>query len=229
MAEWDQEWDATLIAIARATARRFPMVDWQDVAQELRLWWLRTDRVSGYLTTIRESEDEEAVKTATGKLMRALKLEAGAYCQVEKAAALGYKVEDLHFYSVSELRELLPLVWDEQAWLPFWQRPDQEMRSRGNPAEGNGLIASLVDVSRGVLLLREVDRVLIQQLYRSGWTEDQLAEEYGISTEALRKRHERALVRLRDLLGGPRPSLGDGPGSRRVMSRAEAVANLEDV
>lgn len=216
------EWDDTIVAISRAVVRRFPMVDWQDVAQTLRLWWMETKRVSKYLDTI-EGDDEAEGKVATKKLLRAMQLQASKFCQYEKAATLGYKVDDLFFYSTGALRDILPMVFDYDAWLPF-TKSDSSGRSGGDPAEGGNLLATLADVSLALSRLRDSDLVLIESIYQHGLTEAEIATAEDVTVEAINKRHDRALERLRDILGGERPNFHEGPGARRAMSRAAAVA-----
>lgn len=212
-----EEWDATIVAVARSVARRFSMVDWQDVAQELRLWFISEKRVIKYLA------DDSDEKVGTRKLMRALSLEASAYCQLEKARALGYQVSDLEFYSTGALRDLLQMVFEYENWVSTTPQDDGG-RAVSRPAEGNNLVAALCDVSRALGLLKESDRQLLEQLYREGFTEAELSVEEGVTEEAINKRHDRALIRLRDVLGGERPAFPDGPGTRRVLSRSAAMA-----
>lgn len=219
-----EQWDPTIIAISRATARRFgPVVDWEDVAQELRLWWLKhAKRVEKYL------DDEDA---GSKLLMRALSLEASGFCQVEKARHLGYRVEDLFFYNTGALRELLPLVFDYECWVEIGQQRGGEGSDGGRgsraPAEGNNLVTVLADVHRGLSLVNESDRQLIFDLYREGLSEAELAERSGVTAEAVNKRHDRALARLRDVMGGERPPMHEGPGARHALSNAAARAATE--
>jgi hypothetical protein len=222
------DWDSTVVAIARSTARRFGgIVQWEDVAQELRLWWLQNPkRVTKYLA---EDEEDQDTRAGTKKLMRALSLEASGYCQVEKARHLGYRVEDLFFYNTGALREILPLVFDYECWVQLGQRASDENSTRTTvaPNEGNNLVAALADVRRGLDLVGESDRDLLVALHRDGFSEAELAGRYGVTLEALNKRHDRALARLRDALGGERPPMHEGPGSRRVISNRAAQAALD--
>lgn len=212
-----EEWEPTLIAVARSVARRFSMVDWEDVAQELRLWFISEPAVIRYLSD--DSED----KVGTKKLMRSLGRQASAYCQTEKAHSLGYQVSDLEFYSTGALRDLLQMVFEYENWICTTAN-DGQPRAASRPAEGNNLVAALSDVSRALDLCKEADRELLYRLYRDGFTEAEIAEEDGVSEEAVNKRHDRALARLRDVLGGERPAFPEGPGTRRVMSNSAAIA-----
>lgn len=218
------EWDSTIVAVARSAARRFTMVDWEDIAQELRLWWVKNHaRIGRYL--VEDAEHQDA-KPGTKKLMRALSLEASGYCQVEKARHLGYRVEDLFFYTTGALRELLTMALDYECWLQLGQRSveDGSPRVAASPAEGNNLVAVLSDVRRGLDLVSDADRDLLVALYRDAMSEAELAERAGLTVEAINKRHDRALMRLRDALGGERPPMHEGPGARRVIGNAAARA-----
>lgn len=213
------EWEPTMEAIARGVARRYPHTDWEDVAQEMRLWWVSTNRVDGYL-----DEDTEEDKEGTKKLMRSLTRVGRGVCEQDKASATGYHVGDLYWYSQGLLRELLPLYFQADPTTLAEPAPEGGVRVKRPLNEGNNLPAALADLSRGLASLSAASRELLVSIYRDGATEAELAIEAGISVEGMNKRHDRALAALRDRLGGEPPIFYDGPGSRRAISNANAQA-----
>jgi DNA-directed RNA polymerase sigma subunit (sigma70/sigma32) len=94
------------------------------------------------------------------------------------------------------------------------------------PSEGGNRVALLSDVAAGLERLNENDRNLLRMRYADGGMEfGALAESYGATEEAMRKRVKRALTKLQDRLGGEAPQWR---GRRRVRSNAEARAEIRN-
>lgn len=188
---------------AKSLHRRFPMVDHDDIAQEMWLWALQHPRkVNHYLA---EGEDNRY-----SKLCWAMRNAGLAYCQKEKAKRNGYSVDDLYFYSLRTLREILPAVYDDDMWIrlgggdcdpanginPDPSRPDRRMDA----------IAALTDVKNAVnKKLRGDLRQLIEWTFRDGFSDEQLAGHLHTTPAGARMRVQRALRKLQGELGGERP------------------------
>lgn len=216
------DWDHVIINVSRSTASKFGMraSDWQDVAQEVRIWFLASARVRDYLNAGNSEK----------QIAKAIRYEALKFCQTEKAKELGYRLQDLAFYPVPILRRLLPLVWDEGVRSLSGQTGDDSGRSATKIAnETHNLLSSLLDVELGLSRVSEKDRTLLTEVFRDGWSYDELAEREQVQADAIDQRVDRALARLRDSLGGADITLDrhDGPGARRVASNAQGQAAVE--
>lgn len=186
---------------AQRLHRRFPMCEHQDLVQEMYVWWYSHPRiVKGYL----DDEDNGGHK----KLSASLRNAALAWCQKEKARTSGYEVDDLYFYSVGSLRELLPAVYDPAAWERLGKQDlSKPLVSGGGETDGLDHIAAMADVSRAVQQMPAEQRGLIEATFRDDVSAEQLAARLDTSVEAARMRVQRALRRLQDELGGQRPHL----------------------
>jgi DNA-directed RNA polymerase specialized sigma24 family protein len=211
-----EEFAGMVAQIATETKRQYPMLDRDDISQELWLWMVEHgDKV-----------DEWAGqgKAGEGKLAKALRRRARAYATVEKAAVVGYEVSDLYWYSTGQLRELLPAALDRDTWADPGVPPETGPLARtGKPDEGGNRIAMLCDVRSALEAGSPGDKLLLWTVFGLGMPEDEHAMTLGITVEALRTRTHRAVVRLQKRLGGPRI---DGPyhGTRRAISNAQAQA-----
>jgi DNA-directed RNA polymerase specialized sigma24 family protein len=200
--------------VAYSVGRHFPFVDLEDLRQELWLWLV---------------EHQEKVQVwgqeATGdrRTAKSLRRAARAVCLDLKAQRGGYDLGDLWFYSVGQLRQLLPDVLDTEGWTASSPAlsPDR-VQSQSLVNEGNNRLAMLVDVKDAFLRLADEDQQLLYVHYRVH-EEEQHATELEISVEALRSRVTRALTRLQRELGGPQPDV-EWVGTRRAMSNATAQA-----
>lgn len=200
-------------------ARRYRLVERDDIAQELRLWWLTNQRAVARYT--REEEPQPA------KLAKALNRAAERYCRQIKAQSVGYRVEDEFFYNAGLVRELLPMVWKPELVIQDTQ-PDEGGRVKsGKPAnEGNNLLAMVADVSRAFDAITDDHRRILFAVYFFGETNEHIADRLVISVPAVKMRVQRAVDALVDELGGRSPYDDDyeGPGSRRAISNAHAAA-----
>lgn len=200
--------------IAASFARSYRMIERDDIAQELRLWWIANPKV-----VTRYAEDEHGER----KMTKALKRVADRFCRQEKARMAGYSVDDEYFYNTELVRELLPLVWSIED-LTQDQRPDAregKVRSTKPPNEGNNLLAMVCDVSMGLDKIDPAEADLLWQHYGLNEDYSELAKAYEVSKDAIKMRVHRAVEHIVEVLGGDNP-WNQGPGTRRVMSNAQA-------
>lgn len=219
MRDLTPEWDEVVLQVSSSVARLFPGQDRDDVAQETRLFFCTSPKVGTYL---------EAGEEGERMLRSSLRNHAMLVCRKERAAARGYEVDDEFSYSVAALRNLLPRVFHYEDWLPTVSGFTDMPRAQSKPAEGNNLLAALVDVKSAFLRLSEDQRAVLLDSFYDGLSDNELALRDGIDPDSVRKRTHRALARMRDLLSYHRPE-HDGPGSRRVVSNAAARAQVRDV
>lgn len=126
------------------------------------------------------------------------------YAHKQKAAALGYRPEDLFFYSKKVLREIIPII------LESWESGDLyefEYTDR----------ALWVDVDRALKGLPASELQVIQWAFQDD--EDTVADKLGISVGAASMRVSRLLDKIREGLGGENPA-----PRRRSLSNAASQA-----
>lgn len=224
-------------AVARTVRRSYPMVDTDDLIQEALLWAVQHPG-----TLQRYLEDDEGIP----KVMGAMKNTCRDYAVRQRALARGddHFIDDA-FYSLDMLkgreatgvRGLLHHVFDDESWTNP-PRPEGESTARvGDPAEGNNWLATLADVSSALDKLRQRDEDaadLIEASFHWGLTYDQigLGLEPSVSKQTVSRRMDRAIKKVQEILGGPRPRREpeeDGwenglVGTRRAISNAHARA-----
>ena len=167
----------------------------EDMTQEAWLWILNHEaKVQSWLA---EDGGER-------RLGRAVRNQMQDYGERLKAQHLGYDRSDLYHYAAGEVKALLDIVFDPDEWL----HPPTGDGGRAAPkdlATGNGWVATLADVTRAFEKLDVEDRDMLHAFHRDGWTNNELAEELDINSSTMSYRHSRAVKRLVDHLGGPRP------------------------
>lgn len=176
--------------------------DQADMSQEGWVWiYLHPGKVNEWF-----DPDLYSAKDGERLLARTLRNELHDFGEELKAQHLGYSRDDLVHYSRGMVRALLPSMFDPEAWLhPETPSSDTERRQKSVPAEGGNWVATLADVSQGFDKLDEEDRDLLAAFHRDSWSNKMLAEEAGVTEQTMSYRHDQAIKRLVNLLGGPAP------------------------
>lgn len=206
---------------ARLTGRlrkQFPMVDSEDVKQELWLAYYGSEYALNGSQEPVEASGEPGEGSPTSEAFHGLKKEmrnAGErYCRHEKAAAVGYKPRDEAFY---ELRALAGLLEQWFATGPAEAPPrtrETSVSRPSNPHERGNYLVSLIDIGSAVTQLRDAEKEILFYAYSpeyAGRTDEEIAAELrstgwkGMTEDAFRGKVRRALVRLQRRLGGASP------------------------
>jgi len=130
------------------------------------------------------------------------------YAHKQKAAALGYRPEDLFFYSKKVLREIIPVI------LESWGSGDLYEFEYGDRA-------LWVDVDRGLRKLTPAELQIIRWAFT--YDEDTVAVRLGITEGAAAMRVSRLLDKIRESLGGENPT-----PRRRSLSNAASQAQTRN-
>jgi RNA polymerase sigma factor (sigma-70 family) len=235
--DWSEEmyaylWDLA-DKIATTVHRKFPMVDQEDLLQEGLMWAVaHPGRLEAYL----ENED---VKRGTAQIAGAMKNCCRDYARKQRADLRDGDLTDDIWYQLGVLkgtgrgskgRGLLHLVFDDQAWLnPEKPEGDQVRRSGADPAEGNNWLATLSDVKRAIELIPAGDRWYIECHYQFGQTYETIGGLCSppVSRETVSKRIDRAIKKVQDILGGPRPRKDpEEPGwDNEIVGTRHAISN----
>lgn len=224
---------AIALSAARSVKRRYPLSDTDDLTQVGLVWCIEHPK------KFREYVDD----AASGKLYRTLWNYMSNYARLERAKA-GYEMEDEVFYSKRMLKGdgvkagLLHYVFDPDNFHKPPVTDEGAKRRGGDPAEGNGWLATMVDVARALKTLDATEWEYLYRHYSLGETYESLAEAKKVSRTTIAKRIDRAVFKMQEFLGGPRPR-EDAPepewqeepayvGTRRAISNAHARAITEN-
>jgi RNA polymerase sigma factor (sigma-70 family) len=220
MDKQDEVWDV-IYSVARQIASRSGrihrgLVTTDDMYQHLSLWALE------HWHKIEQWEQEESLKY---KLRKTFFNEAQKYVAKERQRYSRSPMSDTFYYSHEVLHELLRDVWTHEGWSDTPDLSNEFVSRSSKPSEGGNRMALLSDVMAGLEKLSEADRDLLKMRYHQGGMElGAMAETYGTTEEAMRKRVKRALTKLQDRLGGEQPVW-----NRRNLSNAQARQEVTDV
>lgn len=215
---------------AATLARRWPGVERDDIRQEILLWALEAAESGSELAEDGLGDDEYQQRR---KVLRFKLRDAGAqYCRRqerarrrERAAALGFDVDDEAFYGLVQLRLLVQAYFAEGITEHPPRGRADSVRRAGDPAEGGTWMASLLDVERG---LRSIPLHYLERLWdrcgpdQAGLTDEEYGWQRGITEHQVRGRVRTALRALQIQLGGQNP-WNRGPTPRGPERPAQAA------
>lgn len=191
----DEEIDRALHSAVRSVRNKFyGYVEWEDLKQVAELARLETPQKFARLAE---------AGNYTG-VWQEFNRKCTQYAHKQKAAALGYRPEDLFFYSKKVLREIIPVI------LESWSSGDLyefEYTDR----------ALWMDVDRALKALTASELQIIRWAFQGD--DDTVAERLGISEGAASMRVSRLLDKIREGLGGENPA-----PRRRSLSNAASQA-----
>lgn len=142
----------------------------------------------------------------------------------------GSMLSDQYFYNLPILENLLPDVWDVETWATA-STPDSEMselRGKSMPSEGGGRMAALADLSAAMRVLSTDEEHVLRQRFQGGMSLTDIAKQADLSPEAIRKRMQKAMIKLIDTLGGESPwELGKRVKRSNARGQAEVRSTYD--
>lgn len=183
--------------IANYLRRSYPMVERDDIEQEIWVWvFSKPEKVDEY---------QDGTEHGRNKLLKAMRNAGIRFCQTEKARILGYRPEDNYFYDLGLIRECLSLIWDEDAWVNAPAVAEQAKVKYRAVSEGNNYVTTLVDVSKAVALLKLEEQQVLRWHYHEGLTSAEIGERLDLTASAIDGRLGRLTRKVQRHLGGERP------------------------
>lgn len=209
--------------IPRAAAgahRRFPGVPVQDFEQAM---WAKVLARRGHFASLWERDKQAVIWTELKREGTKVGAEDDRYRRAVAAAAAGYSVYDVEFYSTRVLAKILPALVEAD----FDVSVAMEKAAAGTDAAGIHIRSSdpfggsenylvvLVDVSTAFRKLPEGMQRTLRTNYgvrqddseEGRWDREKLASSMGLTADSLRQRVHRALQALQRELGGADPWL----------------------
>jgi DNA-directed RNA polymerase specialized sigma24 family protein len=192
-----EQYENLVANIGYEFSRKFQMVEVNDIRQELWVWFLE------HPNKVKTWEALDG-KQATKLIARSLRNAAKDYCQKEKAARVGYRVEDNYYYDRELIEMLLPAVLRGDVVAPALTEMGYQSTKKV-ASEGGNWFAMVGDINRGLHKLSNEQFYVLCLRFEEGNDNATMAKELEISEDAARMRVNRALNNLINYLGGERP------------------------
>ena len=195
-------------SVVRVVYRRFNLwVEQDDLKQECYAY--ASSRRAQFKELLDETDTNKRQQNER-KIAWQLKRVAERYARKEKATKLGYQVADEAFYDTTTIANVLSLVIASVIKdTPLEQGQvmvdDGTPKKPSVPAEGNNLLAILIDIKRGYVQLDPEDQQVLERRYYDGWTLQQIAGYLECSISTADRKCNTAMFRLQEFIGGINP------------------------
>lgn len=196
--------------VASSFARSYAgYVEQDDISQELAIWvFLHPKKLDEWVANHAEDSVSDRL------VMTSLKNRARRFCSTQRQKTTGPPEDGFIYRTKDDMEIILEAMFAKPAALGPWTEV-------------------LVDMETAFTSLPDRDRDLLKDIHLSGFTFTELSAVLGVSPTTVSRRHERALLRLHDELGGHGPEVCADDceckregfvGDRRVVSNAHAQA-----
>lgn len=195
-------WAQIVAPLVRQCEERYShYAEADDLGQECAVWWYSPNAQKH----LREYLQEEGFTRLRRSLWRAM----ARYAEKEKGHKVGYEPEDQVLYTPAQVAAVLPVALDPEGLPDGGGVADiTGIRAHTNLAEGGGVLASLIDVRRGLTTLVPADRVLLYVANEELHDWDSVADRMNIGAEtplladSFRRKHDRVIERIARSLNG---------------------------
>ena len=195
-----EKWEYIAAHVADEYHKKYTMVEREDIKQSLYEWFVSHPR--------KLAEWEKlGNRSAQNLLYRSLRNQALDYCQLWKSKSIGYELSDLFYYEADVIEALLPAILRGD----IAEAPKLNLGMPGRPSapsEGGNLMAMMAEIKVAYDTLSKEDKGILFLKYANSLDYSSIATELQLSSDdAARMRHNRAIKKVINRLGGYRPFL----------------------
>jgi hypothetical protein len=193
------EYNELVQTLAAEYARRYTMLERDDIGQELWVWFVGHPRKYKEWSALEQKDRDKLIA-------KSLRNAALKFCEREKAKKVGYDMSELYYYDASVVEVFLPTIISESYEMP------SKIKDLGNSVKGsevndgmNWLILRS-DIATAYYKLPEAKQNILRlrfSMEQPDWAT--LAKEMDSTPDGARMKVQRALNSLIKHLGGWRP------------------------
>jgi hypothetical protein len=208
-------YESLVHALAYEYAKRYPMVETQDIAQTLWLWFVSHPN--------KLEEWQEHDKKSQEKLIaKSLRNAALKYCEKEKARVTGYEFIDVYYYDASVIETFLPTIIAESYEIPSKIKDLNFKPSKGESSDGNNWLVLRSDIATGYYKLSAQKQNVLKIRFSqesNDWAE--IAKDLDSTPDGARMKVQRAVNSLIRNLGGWKPQIESDRVTKETDGRTD--------
>jgi len=212
------EYNDLVQQLASEYARRYSMLELDDIGQELWVWFVSHPRKYKEWSELEQKDKDKLIA-------KSLRNAALKFCEREKARKVGYDSSDLYYYDVSVVEAFLPSIIAGTYAIPTSIQDLNSKFGTGNAAEGNNWLSLRSDIALAFDKLSDAKQNILRLRFSidsPDWS--LLAKDMDSTPDGARMKVQRAMNSLIKNLGGWRPY--NEPDS--IQSEAEEEQNVSD-
>ena len=194
-----EEYNDMIQQLSTEYARRYGMLEHDDIAQELWVWFVAHPLKYEEWSALEQKDRDKLIA-------KSLRNAAITYCEREKAKKIGYDMSDLYYYDVSVVEAFLPSIISESYVIPTQIQDLNSKFGGGALSDGNNWLALRSDIAAGYYKLTEAKQNVLRLRFsveQPDWA--MLAKDMDSTPDGARMKVQRALNSLVKNLGGWKP------------------------
>jgi len=194
-----EEYNQLVQQLAAEYAKRYTMLERDDIGQELWVWFVGHPRKYKEWSALPQKDRDKLIA-------KSLRNAAITYCEREKAKKIGYDMSDLYYYDVSVVEAFLPSIIGETYEIPTKIQDLNAKFGSGAAADGNNWLSLRSDIASAFYKLSEQKQNVLRLRFSvdsPDWT--MLSKDMNSTPDGARMKVQRALNSLVKNLGGWKP------------------------
>jgi len=217
-----EEYNQLVQQLAAEYAKRYTMLERDDIGQELWVWFVGHPRKYKEWSALKQKDRDKLIA-------KSLRNAALKFCEREKARKVGYDTSDLYYYDVSVVEAFLPSIIGETYEIPTKIQDLNAKFGSGAASDGNNWLALRSDIASAFYKLSEQKQNILRLRFSvdsPDWT--MLSKEMESTPDGARMKVQRALNSLVKHLGGWKPYHEQDNQEDTAVSEPTDVEQTED-
>jgi hypothetical protein len=194
-----EDYNNLVQTLATEYARKYSMIERDDIGQELWLWFVAHPRKYNEWLELKEKDRDKLIA-------KSLRNAALKFCEREKAKKIGYDMSDLYYYDTSVIEAFLPSIIGESYEIPTKIKDLGGTIKTSEISDGNNWLSLRSDIASGYYRLSEAKQNILRlrfSIEQPDWA--LLAKDMDSTPDGARMKVQRAINSLIKHLGGWRP------------------------
>lgn len=194
-----EEYNDVVQHLSTEYARRYGMLERDDIAQELWVWFVGHPRKYKEWSELEQKDKDKLIA-------KSLRNAALKYCEREKANKVGYDSSDLYYYDASVVEAFLPSIIAGTYAIPVSIQDLNAKFGSGNLSDGNNWLSLRSDIAKAFDKLSDAKQNILRLRFSidsPDWA--LLAKDMDSTPDGARMKVQRAINSLIKNLGGWRP------------------------
>ena len=215
------EYNELVQTLAAEYARRYTMLERDDIGQELWVWFVGHPRKYKEWSALEQKDRDKLIA-------KSLRNAALKFCEREKAKKVGYDMSELYYYDASVVEVFLPTIISESYEMP------SKIKDLGNSVKGSEVndgmnwLVLRSDIATAYYKLPEAKQNILRlrfSMEQPDWAT--LAKEMDSTPDGARMKVQRALNSLIKHLGGWRPYNDEDTKEEAKQHTEQSTSNAQ--
>ena len=191
-----EDYNNLVQTLATEYARKYTMVERNDIAQELWVWFVAHPRKYKEWSELKQKDQDKLIA-------KSLRNAALKFCEKEKAKKIGYDMSDLYYYDTSVIEVFLPSIIGDSYEIPTKIKDLGGTVKTNEISDGNNWLSLRSDITAAYNKLSEAKQNILRlrfSIEQPDWA--LLAKEMDSTPDGARMKVQRAINSLIKHLGG---------------------------